>query len=121
MILPPPPKPPVIIGVLKRGSDGQVYRLKEGVNTFGRDDASMDFTFPSDKYMSGKHFLIEVIKKGDACEYRITDLGSSHGTTISSQNGGMALTNKYAHSPQSAFLEGGERIIAGKTKFEFII
>lgn len=113
----PLPKPPVHIGVLKRCSNGQIYRLKEGVNTFGRETTLMDFSFPEDGKMSSSHFSIEVIKHGDAYEYLLTDLGSKGGTVV----GNMSLTDKYAFASQQASLTGGEKIVAGNTKFKFII
>lgn len=109
-----PPPPPVSIGVLKDNASGQVHRLKEGKNIFGRD-ASADFSFPDDGKMSRRHFSIEVTKAGNSYEYLLTDLESSHGTIVEN----MVLTKKYAFSVQTASLTGEERIVAGNTKFEF--
>jgi molecular chaperone DnaK (HSP70) len=115
MILPPLP-PQIIVGVLKNSRTGQVYRLKEGRNIFGRA-GDVDFSFPDDARMSRKHFAIDVSKNGGKYDYLITDLGSSHGTVV----GNMVLTNQYAVAEQSAPLAGGEKIVAGNTKLEFII
>lgn len=110
------PPPALSIGMLKDLATGKTCPLKEGTNTFGRSDLS-DFVFPDDAKMSRRHFSIEVTKTGNKYEYLISDLKSARGTVV----GRMCLSYEYSHSYHSVSIVGGERIVAGNTKFEFII
>lgn len=62
--------------LLDGGGVGDVFPLGEGQRTLGRAEA--DVTFPTDRYVSGRHARLEVAR--DAIT--ITDAGSSNGTFV---------------------------------------
>ena len=113
-----PPPPPITIATLKNIQTGETCQLAEGENIFGRQaNAGCNFIFPNDAKMSRIHFSITVTKSEAGYDYLITDLKSSNGTQVDS----MVLSNEYAFDRQSVALKSGERIVAGNTKFEFVV
>jgi len=62
--------------VLEGGGLGEIFPLRTGENLIGRE--SGDLTFPSDRYVSGRHARIDVGEGG----VTLTDLGSSNGTFV---------------------------------------
>ena len=110
-----PQAPPILPGVLKNIKTGEIYRLREGINVFGRGD--VEFSFPTDAKMSRTHFTVDVIRnEANLYKYNVTDMGSAYGTIV----GNMSLTDKYAFSLKSTLLNQGEQVIAGNTRFKFM-
>jgi pSer/pThr/pTyr-binding forkhead associated (FHA) protein len=62
--------------LLEGGGVGEVFPLRDGENVVGREAG--DVTFPSDRYISGRHARLEV----DADGATLTDTGSSNGTFV---------------------------------------
>jgi pSer/pThr/pTyr-binding forkhead associated (FHA) protein len=62
--------------ILDGGGLGEIFPLRTGENLIGRE--SGDLTFPSDRYVSGRHARIDVGEGGAT----LTDLGSSNGTFV---------------------------------------
>jgi pSer/pThr/pTyr-binding forkhead associated (FHA) protein len=62
--------------LLEGGGVGEVFPLREGENTVGRDAGEV--TFPGDRYVSARHARIDVF--GGAVT--LTDVGSSNGTFV---------------------------------------
>lgn len=62
--------------LLDGGGLGEIFPLREGENTVGREAG--DLTFPSDRYVSARHARLEV--HGD--EITVQDVGSSNGTFV---------------------------------------
>ncbi len=62
--------------LLDGGGVGDVFPLKAGENTVGREAGEV--TFPFDRYVSGRHACIAI----DAGSVTLTDLGSSNGTFV---------------------------------------
>lgn len=101
------------IGVLFYGN--RVCQLKEGVNTFGRNN-ELDFSF-SDQGMSREHFTIDVSKNSSGhYEYLVTTMSQKKATVI---NGRLALNLNIPFAPKNVALEDGATIQAGETKFQF--
>mgnify|MGYP001301197334 CR=1 FL=1 len=65
-----------LLQILQGGGIGEVYPLQAGDNLLGREQG--DVTFPTDRFVSGRHAVIEV----DGESYRLRDLGSSNGTFV---------------------------------------
>lgn len=65
-----------LVQLLEGGGTGEVFPLRIGANSIGRE--SGDITFPSDRYVSGRHARIEVTETA----VTLTDLGSSNGTFL---------------------------------------
>lgn len=112
-ILPPPPPPEPIAKIY---INGKVLQLKEGINTFGRDD-NMDFHF-DDPSMSRNHFSIAVTKNGHGkWNYTITTCSKTKATILNNIEP-LDLQN-YPISRKSAELQDGWTIKAGKLSFQF--
>ena len=110
-ILPPPPPPEPIAKIC---TNGKVYQLKEGINTFGRDD-NMDFHF-NDSSMSRKHFSIDVTKNADGkWNYTLTTHSKTKATIINNMEP-LDLQN-YHVTRKSAELQDGWTIRAGNITF----
>ncbi|HZY03242.1 MAG TPA: FHA domain-containing protein [Anaeromyxobacteraceae bacterium] len=62
--------------LLEGGGVGEVFPLRAGENLLGREVG--DVTFPSDRYVSGRHARLDVAE-GSAT---LSDLGSSNGTFV---------------------------------------
>jgi pSer/pThr/pTyr-binding forkhead associated (FHA) protein len=62
--------------LLEGGGVGEVFPLREGENTVGRDAGEV--TFPGDRYVSARHARVDVF--GGAVT--LTDAGSSNGTFV---------------------------------------
>jgi len=62
--------------LLEGGGLGEIFPLKAGENTVGREAG--DVTFPGDRYVSARHARLEVTGDG----VTLTDLGSSNGTFV---------------------------------------
>jgi len=62
--------------LLDGGGLGQIFPLRSGENTVGREAG--DVAFPGDRYVSARHARFDV---GDG-EVTLTDLGSSNGTFV---------------------------------------
>lgn len=65
-----------LLQVLEGGGIGEIFPLREGENTVGRDAGEV--TFPGDRYVSARHARIDVF--GGAVT--LTDVGSSNGTFV---------------------------------------
>jgi pSer/pThr/pTyr-binding forkhead associated (FHA) protein len=65
-----------LVQVLEGGGTGEVFPLRTGANAVGRE--SGDVTFPTDRYVSGRHARIDVSENA----VTVTDLGSSNGTFL---------------------------------------
>jgi pSer/pThr/pTyr-binding forkhead associated (FHA) protein len=65
-----------LLQMLQGGGIGEVYPLKGGDNLLAREQG--DVTFPTDRFVSGRHAVIQVA--GDT--FRLRDLGSSNGTFV---------------------------------------
>jgi len=65
-----------LVQLLEGGGTGEVYPLRLGANSVGRETG--DLTFPSDRYVSGRHARIDVSET----TVTLTDLGSSNGTFL---------------------------------------
>lgn len=84
-----------LIQLLEGGGVGEVFPLEVGDNLVGREQG--DVTFPSDRFVSGRHAVISVASDG----VRIRDLGSSNGTFV-------RITAPTALDPGDAILLGGQ-------------
>jgi hypothetical protein len=62
--------------LLEGGGLGEVFPLKDGENTLGREVG--DVSFPNDRYVSARHARIDVRPDG----ITLTDVGSSNGTFV---------------------------------------
>lgn len=62
--------------ILEGGGAGEVFPLRLGTNAVGRE--SGEVTFPSDRYVSGRHARVDVTETA----VTLTDLGSSNGTFV---------------------------------------
>jgi pSer/pThr/pTyr-binding forkhead associated (FHA) protein len=62
--------------LLEAGGAGEVFPLRLGENTLGREVGQI--CFPGDRYVSARHARVDVTESGAA----LTDLGSSNGTFI---------------------------------------
>ena len=62
--------------LLDGGGLGEIFPLHDGENVVGREAG--DVTFPSDRYVSGRHARLDV--RGD--EITLADTGSSNGTFV---------------------------------------
>lgn len=115
-IMPPPPPPETIAKIY---ANGEVLQLKEGINTFGRDD-KMDFHF-NDSSMSRNHFSITVTKNAnEEWSYTLTTCSKSKPTILYKKNRIALRSNpsNYPGSSDSAKLLDGECFMAGKTSFQ---
>jgi pSer/pThr/pTyr-binding forkhead associated (FHA) protein len=65
-----------LVQLLDGGGAGDVFPLRDGESTVGRDGP--DVSFPLDRYVSGRHARLVV--DGEAAT--LTDLGSSNGTFV---------------------------------------
>jgi pSer/pThr/pTyr-binding forkhead associated (FHA) protein len=65
-----------LVQLLDGGGVGEVFPLREGENVVGREAG--DVTFPSDRYVSGRHARLTV--RGE--EVTLADAGSSNGTFV---------------------------------------
>jgi pSer/pThr/pTyr-binding forkhead associated (FHA) protein len=65
-----------LVQLLEGGGMGEVFPLRAGANTVGREAGEV--TFPGDRYVSGRHARVDV---GEAA-VTLTDLGSSNGTFL---------------------------------------
>jgi len=65
-----------LVQLLEGGGTGEVYPLRLGANTIGRETG--DVTFPADRYVSGRHARVDVTETA----VTLTDLGSSNGTFL---------------------------------------
>lgn len=114
--IPSAPLPPKKPGRMIAGE--REYQLKQGPNTFGRDDC-MDCQF-DDPSMSRHHFTITVSEEPEGDLRYILETKSSRKATII--NGREALDLRFAPiSRVSVELKGGDIIDAGKTKLVFEI
>jgi len=62
--------------LLEGGGVGEVFPLREGENTVGRDAGEV--TFPGDRYVSARHARVDVF----GGVVTLTDVGSSNGTFV---------------------------------------
>lgn len=97
--------------------NGHRIELEPGTFSFGRKTDSVDYSFPEDRSMSRIHFEVMVSQRSESDEqdYLLTDLNSSKGTLVN----GLYLNCNYSFSPKSKFLENGDTITAGCTRFIF--
>ncbi len=65
-----------LIQLLDGGGTGEVFPLRNGDNTIGREAGQV--CFPSDRYVSARHARIDVAETGMV----LSDLGSSNGTFV---------------------------------------
>jgi len=65
-----------LVQLLEGGGAGEVFPLRLGENTIGREVG--DVTFPADRYVSARHARLEVSERGVV----VSDLGSSNGTFV---------------------------------------
>jgi len=65
-----------LVQVLEGGGTGEVFPLRLGANAVGREAG--DVTFPTDRYVSGRHARVDVTES----QVTVTDLGSSNGTFL---------------------------------------
>ncbi|WP_373049212.1 FHA domain-containing protein [Vulgatibacter sp.] len=65
-----------LLQLLQGGGIGEVFPLKGGDNLLGREQG--DVTFPTDRFVSGRHAVVTVGVDG----FRLRDLGSSNGTFV---------------------------------------
>lgn len=65
-----------LVQLLDGGGVGEIFPLRPGENTVGRDAG--DVTFPGDRYVSARHAVIRVEPGG----VTFTDLGSSNGSFV---------------------------------------
>jgi len=82
-----------LLQLLQGGGIGEVFPLRAGDNLLGREQG--DVTFPTDRFVSGRHAVIHVADDG----IRLRDLGSSNGTFL-------RITGP-------ATLEGGDFLLVG--------
>lgn len=78
-------------------------KLKMGTTTFGRKADKADVAYPSDAFISGLHFSVEVTAGG----VFITDLGATNGTFIAGEK---------IKSNEKIPLAEGVEVMVGKTK-----
>nr|WP_320039486.1 Hsp70 family protein [uncultured Bacteroides sp.] len=99
--------------------DGIRFDVNEGTFSFGRKEDCTNYSFPNDMKMSRIHFEIMVTKhnKENKYDYLLTDINSTHGTLVNS----LYLNCRFSYSPKSKFLTNGDTIVAGSTKFSFIV
>jgi pSer/pThr/pTyr-binding forkhead associated (FHA) protein len=86
-----------LVQLLDGGGVAEVFPLRDGENTVGRDAG--DVTFPGDRYVSARHAVIRV--EPDAVV--LTDLGSSNGS--------------FVKVPGSAELSPGDQLLLGAQLF----
>lgn len=99
--------------IAKLYCDDQVLQLKKGINTFGRDE-SMDFHF-DDKYMSRKHFTIEVTKNAqNEWTYIVATCSETRPTIVNMEQ--LDLQNSFTREQTQIII--GQTITAGHTKFK---
>jgi pSer/pThr/pTyr-binding forkhead associated (FHA) protein len=65
-----------LVQLLEGGGGGEVFPLRLGENTVGREVG--DVTFPNDRYVSARHARLDVSERGVV----VADLGSSNGTFV---------------------------------------
>ena len=65
-----------LLQLLQGGGIGEVFPLAQGDNLLAREQG--DVTFPTDRFVSGRHAVIQVGPEG----IRLRDLGSSNGTFV---------------------------------------
>jgi len=65
-----------LVQLLEGGGAGEVFPLRLGPNTIGRETG--DVSFPLDRYVSGRHARVDVTETS----VTLTDLGSSNGTFL---------------------------------------
>jgi pSer/pThr/pTyr-binding forkhead associated (FHA) protein len=65
-----------LVQVLEGGGPGEAFPLHLGANAVGREAG--DLTFPTDRYVSGRHARVDVTETA----VTLTDLGSSNGTFV---------------------------------------
>lgn len=84
---------------------GEKFWLSRGQQVEVGRAHNMDFVFPDDPRMSGRHFSLEVAS--DACVLR--DLNSTNGTSVNGQ------------SINTCRLRDGDVVVAGRTRFRVTI
>lgn len=92
--------------------DGRKLQLHDGVNTFGREGGN-DFSF-DDKYMSRRHFTIEVLPKGRGYEYILSSVSQSSSTML---DGIEPIDCRYGFCRNKVAINNGAQITAGHTNF----
>ncbi|MEM9365182.1 MAG: FHA domain-containing protein [Planctomycetota bacterium] len=82
--------------------DAEIFRLRGGSTTIGRDDA--DVTFPNEVVMSKRHAQIQCFKENGRFVYRFQDLNSRNGSFF---------------RVQRAVLGNGQEFLLGSVRFLF--
>lgn len=82
--------------------DADIYRLRGGVTTIGRDDA--DVRFPNEVVMSKRHAQIQCFKENGRFVYRFQDLDSRNGSFF---------------RVQRAVVGNGQEFLLGSVRFLF--
>lgn len=96
-------------------NDGTEYMLKKGINIIGRE---ADISIPSDRYISRKHCVIEVVEKFGIIQCILTDDGSLSSSGEPSTNGTF-LNEVRLTRHDKIFLNQGDRVRIGRTEFLF--
>ena len=78
LILPPPTA--YAIGQIRVASTNEIQFLREGRNVIGRRarTGTADIKISTDMYMSRRHVMIEVVKKGSGYEHRLVEINSKN-------------------------------------------
>lgn len=78
LVLPPPTS--YSIGQIRVVSTNEIQFLREGRNVIGRRarTGTADIKISTDMYMSRRHVMIEVVKKGNGYEHRLVEINSKN-------------------------------------------
>ena len=96
-------------------NDRSEYKLEKGINIIGRE---ADISITSDRYISRRHCMIEVVEKFGEMQCILTDDGSLSQSGEPSTNGTF-LNDLRLTRHDRLFLSHGDKVRIGRTEFLF--